>query len=78
LLRESGGGQSGLFCDAYNPVLGAHRIESAWTCKATLGPGSGCTTDSYCSSFVCDPGTFSCLANASFVNTNVCAAFVGP
>lgn len=78
LCAKRGGGQSGLFCDAYDPVLGVHRTESTWTCKTTHGPGGACNTDSYCTSFVCDPATFTCVANASFVNTNVCTAFAGP
>jgi hypothetical protein len=78
LCSKRGGGQSALFCDAYDPVLGAHRTESTWTCKTAHGNGGACNTDSYCSSFVCDPATFTCVANASFVNTNVCTAFAGP
>jgi hypothetical protein len=78
LCSKRGGGQSGLFCDAYDPVLGVHRDESTWTCKTAHGAGGACNTDTYCSSFVCDPATFTCAANASFVNTNVCTAFAGP
>ena len=78
LCAKRGGGQSGLFCDAYDAVLGVHRTESTWTCKTTHGPGGACNTDSYCTSFVCDPASFTCAANASFVNTNVCTAFAGP
>jgi len=78
LCSKRGGGQSGLFCDAYDPVLGVHRTESTWTCKVVHGAGAACNTDSYCSSFVCDPTTFTCAANASFVNTSVCSAFAGP
>ncbi|MDB4935134.1 MAG: hypothetical protein JWP87_2106 [Labilithrix sp.] len=78
LCSKRGGGQSGLYCDAYDSALGAYRTESTWTCKSALADGSGCSTDAYCSSFVCDAASFTCVANSPFVNTNVCTAFAGP
>lgn len=78
LCSKRGGGQTGNFCDAYDSVLGVHRAEATWTCKTAHGNGGACNTDTYCASFVCDPATFSCVANASFVNANVCSAFSGP
>ena len=78
LCSKRGGGQSGLYCSAYDNVLGAYLPEASWTCQPALANGVACNTDTYCSSFVCDPATLKCVANASFVNTNVCSAFAGP
>ncbi len=77
LCSKRGGGQTGLHCNAYDPVLGAYLPEASWTCQPALPNGSPCNTDTYCSSFVCDPASLTCVANASFVNANVCTAF-GP
>jgi hypothetical protein len=78
LCSKRGGGQSGLYCNTYDFLLDAYLPEASWTCQPERGDGLACNTDSYCSSFVCDPGTLTCAANASFVNANVCNAFAGP
>lgn len=78
LCSKRGDGQSGLYCDTFDFVAGAYRTESTWTCKAAVANGSACSTDSYCSSFVCDAASLTCAANSPFVNANVCNAFAGP
>jgi hypothetical protein len=78
LCSKRGGGESGLYCNAYDSVLGAYLPEATWTCQTARSTGSPCNTDTYCSSFVCDPATLNCAANASFTNPTVCSAFVGP
>jgi V8-like Glu-specific endopeptidase len=81
LCSKRGGGQSGLFCDAYDFGAGAYRAEGSWTCKAALADGAACNTDPYCGSFVCapygEPNQFTCVANMPFVTPTLCTAF-GP
>ena len=79
LCSKRGGGQSALFCDGYDFVAGAYRVEATWTCSAAKGLGAGCNSDPYCGSLVCapygDPNQFTCVANTMFVTPTLCTAF---
>ena len=79
LCSKRGGGDTGLFCDAYDFVADAYRTESTWKCTAAKANGGACSTDQYCSSLVCapygDPSQFTCVANTTFITASVCSAF---
>ncbi len=62
-----------LYCNGI--AGGAYTAENMWTCAASKGNGAACGSDPECTSFVCDPGTFTCVASTPFVNANVCNAF---
>jgi hypothetical protein len=77
---KRGGGDTGLYCDAYDFVANDYRAESTWKCAGAQGDGSSCSTDQYCTSHVCapysDPAQFTCVeSTTSFVTPAVCSAF---
>jgi len=79
LCSKRGGGQSGLYCNAYDRVGDTFRPEGTWQCAAAAANGQGCNTNQYCSSYACAPygdvNQFTCVASMSFVTPSLCTSF---
>jgi hypothetical protein len=74
-----GSGSPALRCDSLDPANPQNYTDpSVWTCKPTVANGQPCDSTAWCTSGICEPGSFTCVSMTTYFSKFSCEAQVTP